>query len=606
MKFDFSSINTKTIKKSLNYIKSNGIGGVWSRMREKVGGPGNFYNTWYRRFHEPKDAELAHQRQTTFDYMPVISIIVPAYKTDEKYLREMIESVKEQTYSNWELCIVDGSDAQNFIVNEYLEGENRIKYLFVDRNRGISGNSNIAMDMATGDYVTWLDHDDVLPSFALFKIVEALQETRFKMIYTDEDKMSSEGVKYIEPSFKPDFNIDLIRSYNYIKHLFVVEREFAKEVGKLDPEYDGAQDYDFILRCIEKSDSIKHLPYVLYHKRVNNSTVSMDTHDMDYVREAGRRALAAHIARMGYYATVVNSEIPGMYKVMYETPGNPMISIIIPGGTSPELLEKCTFPLYEKARYNTFEIIIIDSESENKNMTAFYHKIEGIRKNVKIITNTKLDGLPAIRNFGASMAMGEYLLFLDNNVEIMDVSAMGEMLSNCMRNEIGAVSGTLYDDNDMIAHQGYVVGGNKLVVSPYKGLKRDDMGYLIHNHVNYDYSAASASCMMVKKSVFYELGGFSSKFKTYLCDVDFCLKLNEINQYVVSLPDARWHYHTVKNTVSNVARMEDLKKSEEDYFKILWASVLKNGDRFYNINFNRNGKPFTLPEVIEEDEERKV
>ncbi|MBQ9610320.1 MAG: glycosyltransferase [Lachnospiraceae bacterium] len=600
MKFDLSSINISSIKKGFNYIRSNGISGVWTRMREKSGGPGNAYNNWYKRMHEVSEDELASQREHTFRYNPVISIIVPVYKTPEDFLRKMIESVIAQSYENWELCIVDGSERQSTIVKEYMEGENRINYLYVDRNLGISGNSNKALQMATGDYVTFVDHDDMLVPNALYCVVEELQDSKYDVLYSDEDNMSADGRRFVEPIFKPDFSIDILRAYNYIKHLFVVKRKLAVGLGGFDSEFDGAQDYDFTLRCCERTDNIKHIPKILYHKRLNNSSVSLDVHNREYAKEAGKRALAAHIRRLGYFATAVHTDMWGIYKVEYETPGNPFLTIVIPGGNSPELLEKCIFPLFEKARYNNFEILVIDTESENKDMTAFYHRIESIRKNVKVITNTKLDGLPAIRNFGASLANGDYLFFMDNNVELIDATAMGEMLGNCMRDEVGAVSGVLYDDNDMVYHQGYLIGVNGLVSNLYQGLRRDDMGYLMHNRINADCSAVSASCMMVKKDLFYKVGGFSDKFKTTLSEIDFCFKLIELNKNIVAVADAGWYFHDTKPIVGNTIRIEEEIEREEDLFRIMWPNILKTGDPFYNINFAREGKQFTLPEVTTE------
>ncbi|MBQ7706439.1 MAG: glycosyltransferase [Lachnospiraceae bacterium] len=601
MKFDLSSINVNTIKKGINYIRSNGISGVWSRMRDKANGPGNAYNSWFKKYHSATETELAEQREIAFAYSPVISVIVPVYKTPELYLRKMIESVIGQSYENWELCIVDGSDRQSSIVKEYMEKESRINYLYVDRNLGISGNSNKALQMATGDYVTFVDHDDMLAPDALFCVVKELQEIRYDIVYSDEDKISADGRKYLEPIFKPDFSIDVLRAYNYINHLFAVKRNMAVGLGGFDSEFDGAQNYDFTLRCCERTTSIKHIPRVLYHKRVNNSSVSLDVHNKEYAKEAGKRALGAHIKRMGYYATAVHTDMWGVYKVEYETPGNPFLTIIIPGGNSPELLEKCIFPLFEKARYNNFEILVIDTESENKEMTAFYHRIESIRKNVKVITNTKLDGLPAIRNFGASLANGDYLFFLDNNVELIDVTAMGEMLGNCMREEVGAAAGVLYDDNDMIYNKGYVIGINGLVSNLYQGLVKDDMGYLMHNKINTDCSAVSASCMMVKKDLFFKVGGFSDKFKTTLSEIDFCFKLNELNRWVVSLADAGWHFHDTKPIIGNTIRIEEELEREEDLFRIMWPNILRDGDPFYNINFTKEGKQFTLPELTPAD-----
>ena len=307
MKFSLSSINSQNIKKGLNYIRYNGLSGVWSRVKYKMSGPGLAYNSWYKEKHEADPEELDRQRQVKFNYEPTFSILVPVYMTPEFFLRAMIESVCNQTYGKWQLCIVDGSqgnktedvyiedepntDSETYkkiyrletekIVHEYMDKDSRIDYVILEENLGISENTNRALEMACGDYIVLLDHDDVLTDDALFHVASALQEERYDALYSDEDKMSEDGIKYSDPALKPDFSLDLLRAHNYITHLFVAKRELAIKVGGFRKEYDGAQDYDFILRCCEniysedvnKRVSVKHIPRILYHWRINNRSV---------------------------------------------------------------------------------------------------------------------------------------------------------------------------------------------------------------------------------------------------------------------------------------------------------------------------------------------
>lgn len=620
MKFNLSSINAQNIKKGLSYIRYNGLSGVLSRVRYKMSGPGSSYNKWYKEKHEADEEELAGQRQTHFDYEPVISILVPVYMTPELFLRAMIDSVRQQTYGKWQLCIVDGSqvrDSKNEnteagvydkvysletekIIRQYMDGDSRIKYELLEENMGISENTNHALSMADGDYIALLDHDDILAEDALFCIVNALQEERYDALYSDEDKISEDGTRVSDPAFKPDFSIDLLRAHNYITHLFVAKRELALAVGGFHREYDGAQDYDFILRCCENTDSIKHIPRVLYHWRINNRSVAANVHKKEYAREAGKKALAAHLKRSGCYATVAHTDMWGIYKVTYETPGNPYISIIIPGCDDEEVLDRCITPLFEKARYSNFEIIIVD-DGENKKMLSYYRKIEGIRRNIRVVTHKEADGNHDIRNYGASAAQGKYLLFLDNNIEIMDASAIGEMLGICMRDEVGVVAGTLYTENNLVCHEGIAVGVNGLYSYLYQGIRKGGFGYLMHNRVNGDYSAVAASCMMIEKELFDKVGGFSDKFKTELSDIDFCLRVRELNRLVVCAADAGWYFHRQQKPLAKEAsaqadkeKSELLLRQEENLFQILWSNILQEGDPFYNPNFAKEGEPFSL------------
>lgn len=615
-----------TIKKGLSYLRFNGVDGVMSQVRYKMSGPRLAYNNWYKEKHEADAEELLQQRETHFDYEPLISIIVPVYMTPEFFLRSMIESVMRQSYENWQLCIVDGSQADKTdtetteaseevsvyerlysketerIVRQYMEEDSRIRYHLMEENLGISDNTNAGIDMSSGSYIAFLEHDDILTDDALFRVVEALQENKYEFLYTDEDKMSEDGSKYSDPAFKPDFSIDLIRSGNYIHRFVVVSKKLALQVGCLRSEYDGGQSYDFILRCIEATDSIKHIPRVLYHYRIHNRTFA--SHAREYSREMEKKALSAHIKRCGLYATLGVSETPGIFKINYETPGNPYISVIIPGGEKTEVLDRCLQPLFELARYSNFEIIIIDQDGTDENMLKYYHRMERIRRNIKVVVNKTADSLPALRNYGATRARGEYLLFLDCNVEIIDAAAIGEMLGICMREDVGVVSGILYNDNNTTYHQGYVVGINGMYDHLYRGLRKNSYGYLMHNKMNRDLSAVSASCMMVKRDLYNEIGGFFEGYRTELAAVDFCLKVREKNKLVVCAVDAGWYYHSgyiyepAKRSVVKPTEepQEDFipNISEDEIFDATWHHILEEGDPYYNINFARDGELFSL------------
>lgn len=593
MKFNLSAINATNIKKGISYIRENGLDGIASRVRYKMSGPGLAYNGWYRENHEASEEELEAQRARKFEYSPLISILVPIYETPERYLRDMIESVTNQTYSNWQLVMVDGSKRDTgiphteIIIREYMVDNRKIVYAPLDKNMGIAMNTNTAFNYSTGEYITLLDHDDILTKDALYHVVEALAEERYDVLYSDEDKVAEDGSRVSDPAFKPDFSIDLLRAHNYITHLFVVSRKLLLQVGGFDSEYDGAQDYDLALKCSEKTNSIKHIPRVLYHWRINDKSVALNPYKKEYAKEAGKRALMAHIERCGCFATVSHTDNWGMYKVSYDTPGNPLLSIVVIGGNDRTIIEKCIGPLFEKTRYSDFELIIVNPYSDDNVLQKFYARLEGIRKNIRVVEYEGAPGTILMRNFGASKAKGDYILFLDYGVKKLEVTAVKEMLGHCMRREVGVVGGVIYGDNDLTITQGIAVGINGPFCHLYKGIKRGDLGYLMHNQVNANYSAVSGSCMMVKTELFRGVGGFSEKFRTELADVDFCLRIREHGFLVVGVADATWHFCSAANK-----KQEDYDlylERETGLFEILWTNIITNGDPYYNPNFSKNG-----------------
>lgn len=635
-----SPFDTSTIKKGLEYVKYNGLSGVMSKVRYKMTGPGLAYNGWYKEKHEPDEEELLRQREDMLPYSPRISILVPLYLTPELYLRAMIESVRNQTYSNWELCIVDGSQAKvggmpetevtaydfvysletERIIREIAEEDSRIKYILLKQNQGICGSLDMAIELATGEYVAFLNHDDLLTEDALYEIAKACNEKPYDFLYSDEDKCSSDGSKYSDPTFKPDFSIDLMRAYNYFGHLVAVKRSIAMSVS-FRSEFEGTEDYDFNLRCIEtcvegfpdnplkvladrtlgriKEISVKpldvamvkHIPRVLYHSRIKPKSLDDSGHKRNISGELARKALSQHLDRTVGYATAVRTDMKGVFKVQYETPGNPKVSIVIPGGDDPALMEKCIVPLFEKARYSDFEIIIVDTiGDENLSLNAFYRKMEAQRKNITVITAPGLKNTAEIRNVGAKRAKGDFLLFLDNTTELLDVTAIGDMVGNCLRDEVGIVGGTLYTTSGAIHKQGIVLGVNGVVAYPNRGIKKGNLGYLMNNCINGNYLAVPAACMMVKTVIYDKVGGFDERFTGDAAAVDFCLKARETGVQVVTVADAGWTYADPVRKY----RSSGIDADNERMLKEKWTDIFENSDPYYNVNFTRNGDMFSL------------
>ncbi len=326
----------ETVKVAFDFWKENGLKALVLKSKHKLQGIDNDYDygEWYE-LTRPDEEELEAQRNHRFEYMPKLSVVIPAYRTPEKYLKEMLDSLLAQTYRKWEVCVADGSPAGKDcerVLRRYAEKDSRVKYVILGENKGISGNTNAAMDMATGDFIVLADHDDTLTPNALYEIAKAInQDPEHDVIYSDEDKLDMDGGALFEPHFKPDFNPDLLTSTNYICHLFAVNADLVREVGQFDHQYDGAQDYDFIFRCTEKARKIYHIPKVLYHWRCHQASTASNPESKLYAFEAGARAIQAHFDRLGIQTDSVEKGVDyGKYHVRFTIQGNPLVSVIIP------------------------------------------------------------------------------------------------------------------------------------------------------------------------------------------------------------------------------------------------------------------------------------
>ena len=352
-----------------HYLVNFGWKKYCDRIKKRFQDTEEVYNVWRKKY-IPNARKLKKQRAEKLDYEPCISIIVPTYKTPEKFLKEMIDSVRNQSYENWELCIGDGSvteDTVKNVVESYQKKDKRIKMLCLSENLGIAGNTNAALSIATGDYIALLDHDDILAPDALYEVVKWMNEhykDETDVIYTDEDKVSFDLKDYFEPHFKSDYNLDLIRSNNYICHLFVARKSIVDQVGGFRKEYDGSQDYDFILRCIEQSKHVEHVPKVLYHWRCHPGSTAANQESKMYCYEAGKRAIEDHLKRMGEDdCQVVMTEHLGFYHVIYPIREQKKVSIIIPNKDQKEILERCIESVIQKTDYKNYEIIIVENNS---------------------------------------------------------------------------------------------------------------------------------------------------------------------------------------------------------------------------------------------------
>ena len=596
----------KYVEKGIRYWKSQGAAALAEKVVTKVKnvrqGPPS-YQKWIRH-HLPDRNELEKQKKTSFGYRPKISFVVPLYKTPEKYLRRLTESFQEQTYSNWELCFSDGSGAQSpltELLKELTVKDNRIKYVSHEESLQISENTNSAIEIATGDFIAFADHDDELTPNALFECVKAINEKpQTLVIYTDEDKMSMDGHKFFQPHFKPDYNPDLLCTVNYICHLFVVSRKVIEKVGGLRSEFDGAQDYDFVLRCVEavKDEEICHIPKILYHWRCHEDSTAENPESKLYAFEAGRRAVQAHYERTGIHAEVFKGEYLGLYRTKFIRDHDPLISIIIPNKDHIDDLKRCMESIEQKSTYKNYEYIIVENNSTDSATFEYYKKLEAENPKVRMVYWDGVFNYSAINNYGASFAKGEYLLLLNNDTEIINPDCLEELLGYCMRKDVGAVGARLYYEDDTIQHAGVVIGFGGIAGHCFVQQKRGTTGYCHRIICAQDYSAVTAACMMVKKSAFDAVGGLSEELAVAFNDIDFCMKLRKAEYLIVYNPYAElYHYESksrgLEDTPEKVARFN----KEIATFEKKWPEILENGDPYYNPNLTLKSQDFSLKRI---------
>lgn len=592
-------ISPKMIKRLFEYLKENGIKETVYKilfgMQEEFD-----YDAWFRR-NRILDEELERQKKIVFPYAPKISILVPTFNTPKDLLIEMIESVRNQSYANWQLCIADGSDQDETknIIKEYVSKDNRIVVSWLDKNYGISGNTNKALELADGEYTALFDHDDVLELNALYEVVSSLQEVHHDIVYTDEDKLNGKTLQYEDPNFKSDYNEDLLLSHNYITHFFVVKTNILREVGGFNSEYDGAQDYDVILKCVEKTNDIHHIAKILYHWRMHEGSTALNPESKMYCYIAGEKAIQHHLDRIGVKAKVEMRKKPywGLYHVEYLLDEDPLVSIVIPNYEHEDVLKTCIDSLYNVNTYKNFEIIIVENNSKKKSTFDYYEQVQAEHENVKVVTwkGTEFN-FSAINNFGAKYAKGQYLLFLNNDTKVIAPEAIREMVGTCSRNNVGIVGAKLLYQDNTIQHAGVVIGlmgYARHIMNDIEGLK--DPGYMMRAQVNCDYSAVTAACVMTKKSLFEELHGFDESFKVACNDIDYCLRVRKKNYLVVFNSFAKfYHFESKSRGYENSLEKVNRFNREVEIWQDRWRDILENGDPYYNVNFKIENEPFEL------------
>ena len=600
-----NSFKINIIKRIVSYTRRNGIKKCIVHAFRKgkdylMGRRGEInyaYKDWLKRY-DVTETTLNKQRKCSFEQAVKFSVLVPIYDASFVLLKELIDSVLNQTYVLWELCIVDGSHDESLEcdIQEIIKQDTRIKYKKIEKTESISEKCNIALKMAEGDYVVLLNQDDLLAPNALYEFAYAIdKDPSIEVLYSDEDKISMDGKERFEPHFKPDFNLDLLRSVNYICHLLAVKRALVDKVGSFRKEYDGAQDYDFIFRCVEKAKTIYHVPKILYHWRSNTDITEENQESKQYAFESGRRAIEAHFQRVGLKATVENGAMQGIYHSKLDVVGNPMVSVIIPNKDHIEDLDNCLTSIYKKTSYSNYEIVIVENNSVQEETFAYYERIQAEYKNIKVIIWEDEFNYSAINNFGVRHAKGEYLLFLNNDTAVINSTWMEEMLGYCQREDVGVVGARLYYPDDTIQHAGVVVGFGGVAGHTFIGQGRYEFGYFARAMCTQDYSAVTAACMMTKRVLFDQVGGLDEALKIAFNDIDYCMKIRTLDKLVVYNPYAElYHYESKSRGLEDTKEKVLRFKSEIERFQKRWDEILIKGDPFYNPNLALDRSDFSL------------
>jgi GT2 family glycosyltransferase len=537
----------------------------------------------------PKSVEVTQKSaERELEYQPLISLVTPTYNTKPRYVDELINSLRSQTYANWELCIADGGSVQETKdrLSHWQKLDKRIKVKLLEENKGIAGNSIEAFDLADGDYIVLLDHDDFLSSNALMELAFCINKNPdVDFIYSDRAVFSDETKEILAYHYLPGFSPDFLRACNYASHLNAFSRFIIDKVGFIRQGYDGSQDYEFELRVIEKARKIKNIPKVLYYCRACQGSVALNPESKMYAYEAGRKAIQEHTLRVGYEGDVEFMKSTYSYRIHYKVNSNPLVSIIIPNRDHKEDLKKCIESIISKSTYGNYEIIIAENNSKTNDIFSYYDELANVRAIKVIQYNGKDFNFSAINNHAVQFAAGEHILLLNNDTEVISPNWIEEMLAFSQREDIGAVGAKLYYADNRIQHAGLVIGLGGSIASHYHYANdRRHTGYMHRLVMPQNYCAMTGACLMVKKSLYDRVGGLDDvNFKIGLNDVDFCLKLREIGKINVLTPYAElYHYESVSRGLDTTPEKSARLRAESDFFREKWKSYYQNGDPYHN------------------------
>lgn len=518
------------IKKGIQFYKRYGILGGIATLTGQGQIKDKNYAAWYEK-NKVSEEELTKQRNKEFPYMPLFSILVPVYNTPIPYLREMLDSVRNQTYQKWQLCIANANPENEEvarILNQYLEMDKRIQVVNVPENLGIAQNTNKALSIAKGDYIGLLDHDDMLAADALFEAVKTVNDENADVIYTDEDKITMSGEKHFQPNFKPEFNLDMLRSNNYICHFFIAKASLMKEIGGFRGEYNGAQDYDMIFRCTERADNIVRIPKVLYHWRLHEQSTAENPESKRYAFDAGKKVIEDHLKRCGESAEVQMTEYPGFYRVKYAIKEKPRVSVVIVKETKNTIPKDTLIKIADDYGRDRVEFCVVDGNYKGD------IEFDGISINTlpwkKKCNNTEM------LNYGIEKTKNEYILVLSSYIIKVSDNYIETFVSNTMRKNVGAVGGKMYFSNGTIKNAGLFIKKDGTIEEVFKKLPRLCVGYMNRQSMQQNMQAITFDDIMFKKSLWKKIKNGISKSKSLQRDVEICTKIRGNDLLLVYTP----------------------------------------------------------------------
>ncbi|SEQ87180.1 Glycosyltransferase, GT2 family [Lachnospiraceae bacterium NE2001] len=566
-----------------------------AREKELAAQTGKDYQAWIEK------VESTYDYNALFDYTPLISVVMPVYNMPDKYLIPAIESVRNQSYANWELILVDDASDMESVqktLKKYSRKGTNIKVIYREENGRISACTNTGIEAATGEYIAFMDCDDTLAPFALYEVVKELnRDIYLDFIYSDEDKIDDDGTKRHSAFFKPDWSPDTLMSYMYTSHLGVYRTSLVKELDGLRSEYDGCQDYDLTLRVAEKTDKIAHIPKILYHWREREGSTALNPEAKDYVKEATLKCKQAALERRGLTADVEWIDDIFQYRINYRPLDNPLVSIIIPSKDNPEILKQCLDSLVKKTNYRNYEVIVVDNGSNEENRATYQELLNTVKKeeiNTKYLYAPRDFNFSFMCNIGAKSSSGEYLLFLNDDIEIIEPEWLERMLGQAELTHVGAVGAKLlYPDTTLIQHDGVI----SVESGPVHYLaKQDDSAsyYFNRNRLDFDVSAVTAACLLVKKTRFERINGFDESLAVAYNDIDLCYRLTEQKLFNVIRNDAvLYHHESISrgDDTMDDAKFERLMSEQDKLYDS--HPKFKKKDPFYSQNLSQVASDFS-------------
>lgn len=583
--------------------RCDGLGDFLNSMRIKLQQKKKMKNYGTDSF--PGEDEAKKQRETKFERMVKVSVLVPLWNTPKDFLCEMIESVMHQTYANWELCLADGSDDSHSYVGEICreyqaKAGGRIVYQKLKKNEGIAGNTNQCYRLATGEFIGLFDHDDLLHPSVLYEYVKAINEQQADYLYCDEITFHNGDInKMLVMHFKPDYALDNLRANNYICHFSVFSRELLEGTELFRTSFDGSQDHDMILRLTDRARKVVHIPKVLYYWRSHAGSVASGISAKPYAIEAAKGAVADHLRNHGleHFQITSTRACETIFRIRYQVLGNPRISIIIANKDHAEDLKRCVDSIMERSSYSNYEIIIVENNSTTEEIQKLYKEYEDKYSFIRVVKFEGAFNYSAVNNLGVKHAEGEYILLLNNDTEVITPGWIEEMLMYAQREDVGAVGAKLLYPDRTIQHAGVILKLGAHRTAGHGHYKQPDskLGYMGRLCYAQNVSAVTGACLLVKRSVFEQVGGLEESFEISLNDVDFCLKLRQAGYLNVWTPFAElYHHESISRGLDDKGEKAARYNRESEQFRTKWKAVLEKGDPYYNPNFSLDRSDFVL------------